>query len=204
MELHEALAQIADIRRQIVRTEKFRGYRAAPLASGGVLALAVAALQPLVIADPERELARYLTLWVAVAATAGGLMIADIWRRRRIEDHRRGMLTRLAGEQFAPCVVAGGLMTFAIAARVPQIAWLLPGLWALVFSLGVFASCRLLPKGAVAVGAWYLLWGCLLVALGPERGGLRPWTMAVAFGCGQLLTAVALSCDADPLEADDE
>jgi hypothetical protein len=195
MELHEALTQIADIRRQIVCTQTFRGYRAVPLASGGALAIVIAALQPLLIAEPERELIRYLVLWSAVAATAASLVLVDIWRRRRLQDCPHGALTRLAGEQFAPCVVAGGLLTLVIATHTPQVAWLLPGLWAVLFSLGVFASYRLLPKAAFAVGAWYLVCGCVLVALGPEYAGLRPWTMGLAFGCGQLLTAAALAYD---------
>ena len=39
VELHEALAQIAEIRHQMARTELFRGYRAAPAAFTGLLAI---------------------------------------------------------------------------------------------------------------------------------------------------------------------
>jgi hypothetical protein len=75
---------------------------------------------------------------------------------------------------------------------IPQDAWLLPGLWAVVFSLGIFASCRFLPKQMFGVGAWYLAAGlvCLLVAAGHHA--LSPWAMGVPFGIGQLLVAAVL------------
>ena len=46
MELREALTQIAEIRQQMARTEVFRGYRAMPVAFGGVVALAAAGFVP--------------------------------------------------------------------------------------------------------------------------------------------------------------
>ena len=49
--------------------------------------------------------------------------------------------TYLALGQFFPCLVAGGLLTFLIAWTEPDVGWMLPGLWALLFSMGVFASC---------------------------------------------------------------
>jgi hypothetical protein len=69
---------------------------------------------------------------------------------------------------------------------------MLPGLWAISFSLGVFASCRFLPRPMFAVGLWYLAAGlvCLVVESGPRE--LSPWAMGIAFGVGQLLVALAL------------
>ena len=40
---------------------------------------------------------------------------------------------------------------------------MLPGMWQIIFSLGVFSSCRFLPRPMIAAGLWYLLTG--LVAL---------------------------------------
>ena len=42
MDLHDALTQISEIRRQVARTEVFRGYRAVPVAFSGFLAIVVA------------------------------------------------------------------------------------------------------------------------------------------------------------------
>ena len=42
MELHEALTQIAEIRQQMAKSDVFRGYRSAPVAFSGLVALAAA------------------------------------------------------------------------------------------------------------------------------------------------------------------
>ena len=44
MHLHDALAQITEIRSQMARTQTFRGYRSATVAFSGLLALAVSAV----------------------------------------------------------------------------------------------------------------------------------------------------------------
>jgi hypothetical protein len=95
-------------------------------------------------------------------------------------------------EQFLPAVVVGLLLTIVLARVAPQDSWMLPGLWALIFSLGVFASCRFLPRPMFGVGLWYLAsgLGCLVI-LGGTRS-LSPWAMGIPFGIGQLLVAAVL------------
>jgi hypothetical protein len=65
---------------------------------------------------------------------------------------------------------------------------MLPGIWQIVFSLGVFASCRFLPRPIAAAGAWYLLTGLFCIALADGRA-LSPWAMGIPYGAGQLLVA---------------
>jgi hypothetical protein len=65
---------------------------------------------------------------------------------------------------------------------------MLPGLWQVIFSLGVFASCRFLPRPVAAAGAWYLLTGLFCLSLGDARA-LSPWAMGVPYAVGQLLVA---------------
>ena len=69
---------------------------------------------------------------------------------------------------------------------------MLPGLWELIFSLGVFASCRFLPRQMFAVGVWYLAAGLFCLAAGSSTQALSPWSMGVPFGVGQLLVAGVL------------
>jgi hypothetical protein len=192
MELHEALTEIASIRRQIACAERFRGYRAIPVAAGALLALVGAVVQPALVLEPARDLRAYLSLWISVAMVAGIVPAVDVWRRHRDGWSLGGTLARLACEQFAPCVLAGGLVTADIAFFLPQVGWMLPGLWAVIFSLGLFASFRLLPRAIALVATWYLFAGCLCLALGPARAGLAPWTMGLTFGIGQSATAMVL------------
>ena len=69
---------------------------------------------------------------------------------------------------------------------------MLPGLWQVLFSMGVFASCRFLPRQMFAVGVWYLAAGLTCLALGSGARAFSPWAMGLPFGFGQLLVATVL------------
>jgi hypothetical protein len=66
---------------------------------------------------------------------------------------------------------------------------MLPGLWQVVFSLGLFASRRCLPSAIGLAGAWYLASGLACLAAGDGAQALAPWLMGLPFGVGQLLIA---------------
>jgi type IV secretory pathway TrbD component len=97
-----------------------------------------------------------------------------------------------AVEQFLPATIVGVLLTGVLLLAAPKDLWMLPGLWQLIFSLGVFASCRFLPRQMFGVGVWYLASGltCLMIESGPRV--LSPWAMGIPFGAGQLLVAAVL------------
>ena len=193
MQLDEALRQISDIRQQMARSEVFRGYRSATVGFSGVVGVLVAAFQPLWVASPESELGRYLGLWLGVAAVslvvAGGEMW---WRARSTGSELARQRTLLAVQQFLPCVVVGALLTVSIYRGAPHAAWMLPGLWSLVYGLGVFASYRLLPKQVFWVGSYYVLCGCGCLLWGQGANAFSPWQMGIYFGGGQLLGAAIL------------
>jgi hypothetical protein len=192
VELREALAQIAEIRQQVARTETFRGYRAATVAFSGFVALSAGVVQSAVIRDAQSDVAPYLTLWCGAALlclVATGVEMAV--RARRNASICATELTWLAVEQFLPSVVAGGLLTFVVARFAGGDVWMLPGLWAMLFSLGIFASYRLLPRATFWVGAYYLLASVFALSNGAEMA-LSPWTMGGMFGVGQIAAAAIL------------
>jgi hypothetical protein len=193
LELHEALDQIAEIRDHLARTETFEGYRSATVGASGLLAVLAAGVQTVVIPDPAERLDAYLTLWVGVAVVSAAIAGTEMYvRSRRAASETAVRLTRMVVEQFLPCIVVGALLTVAIAAVAPETAWMLPGLWSLVFGLGVFASARLLPRPVVWVAAYYLLSGAACLAVGKRLDPLSPWLMASTFGVGQLLAAAVV------------
>ena len=195
MELREALSQITEIRTQMARTETFRGYRSGTVGFSGLLGLVAAAAQSRLIPRPEENIHAYLALWVGVAAVCAAIWGAEmVLRCRRTTVSLTRQMTLLAVEQFFPCVAAGGVLTWAIVAHSAESLWMLPGLWAIVFSLGVFASCRLLPKPIFWVGAYYLAAGAVALVLGQGDAALSPWAMVGTFGVGQLLAAAILYC----------
>jgi hypothetical protein len=193
MELHDALTQIAEIRRQLARTEVFRGYRAMPVAFSGVLAVCTAAFQQAWLSDPVANLPTYLTLWISAAfvsaLAAGTEMLLRCWRSPTTLTRE---ITWLAVEQFLPCLLAGALLTAVLVAYVPEGVWMLPGLWQMLFGLGIFASHRLLPRATLGVAVFYLLAGALVLALTRGPAGLSPWAMGIPFGVGQLYAAAVL------------
>ena len=96
-----------------------------------------------------------------------------------------------AVEQFLPAGAAGVLLTLVLVRFAPEAGWMLPGLWQVQFSVGVFASARFLPRATYAVGGWYLLTGLACLALSHEHM-LSPWLMALPFGLGQMVGAAVL------------
>jgi predicted benzoate:H+ symporter BenE len=109
-------------------------------------------------------------------------------RTRRIHSGMADEMIRMAVEQFVPSVGVGGLVTFVLLRFVPGSQWMLPGIWQVIFSLGVFSSCRFLPRTMAVAGGWYLLTGLACLALGDGRA-LSPWAMGIPYGAGQLMVA---------------
>ena len=193
MDLHQALSQLDAIHAQVSRTEAFRGYRPLTVAAQGGLAIAAAAGQAWWIADPASNVSAWLQLWLAVATTAISIVSLDLaidcWRSPSQFARRQ---TWQAIEQFLPCIAAGGALTWVLWQFAPASLPLLPGLWSIVFSLGVFSSSRQLPAAVIWVAAYYLLGGLAAIALARGEFAFSPWAMVGTFGIGQLLTAWVL------------
>jgi len=192
MELRDALTQISEIRQQMARTQVFRGYRSATALFSAVLAGAAACVQATWVAEPGRNIDRYVMLWGGVALVS--ILVVGIEMAARYVRTESALLrevTLLAAEQFLPSLVAGALATYVLTHFAPQVTWVLPGLWAILFSLGVFASRRLLPRATLWVAQYYLLAGLLCLTCG-GTSALAPWVMGAMFGAGQCLAAGVL------------
>lgn len=193
MDLRDALTQIAAIREQVAQTETFRGYRAMPVAVSGGLAWLAAGIQAWLLPEPAHHTGDWLTLWVGAALCSlviTGTVMALSCRQTPLPLSRT--LALLAVGQFLPCVVAGGLLTAVFWIHLSDSLWLLPGLWSILFSLGIFASFRLLPRATFFVALWYLAAGLLCLAFARDEQAYTPWAMAIPFGIGQLLAASVL------------
>lgn len=191
-ELHKALGDIGNIRRQLARSTEFRGYGPATLAATGLIAVAAACVQALWLPDAEHRPLAYLAIWGATAFVSASLIGAQmITRAHRIHSGLAEEMIRMAVEQFLPAIGAGALLTVVLALFVPAALWMLPGLWQILSGLGIFSSCRFLPRAMTNAGAWYLLTGLFCIALAGPRG-LSPWTMGISYGVGQLLIAGVL------------
>jgi hypothetical protein len=191
-DLYKALGDISSIRRQMASTTEFRGYGPATLATTSVFAILAAGAQALWLPDSGNHISTYLSIWIVTAVLSAALTGVQMYTRtRRIHSGLSDEMLRMAVVQFLPAAGAGLLLTIVFLRYVPLAIWMLPGLWQVTFSLGVFSSCRFLPRPMIAAGAWYLLTGLSCIAIGGSRA-LSPWTMGISYGAGQLLVAAIL------------
>jgi len=199
-ELHRALAEIKHIRCQLARDTQFRGYGPASVAASGMLALLVAAAQSHWMRS-ETDFHAFAALWIATAFLSLTMVtIQTMFRAPRVHDGLATEMVLAAAEQFLPALVIGTLLTAVVLRAAPKEAWMLPGLWQLLFSLGVFASCRFLPRLTFGVGIWYLVTGLTTLIMQAGSQILLPWTMGISFGVGQLLVAAILQYGYESLD----
>jgi hypothetical protein len=191
-DLNKALGDISSIRRQMAQSTEFRGYGPATLAATGVFAIIAAVGQAIWLPNPSKSVPAYLAIWISTAVLSAALIATQMFARtRRIHSGMADEMIRMAVEQFLPSAGAGTLITFVLVRYAPAGQWMLPGLWQVIFSLGVFSSCRFLPRPMVAAGIWYLVTGLVCIALTDNRT-FSPWAMGVPYGAGQLMVAAIL------------
>jgi hypothetical protein len=150
-------------------------------------------MPPMQTTTSAGDLLAYLSLWVGAALLSMVVTGVFMWlhcQQSPLTVTRPN--TILAIGQFLPCIVAGGLLMFVLFYRVPDSLWMLPGLWSILFSLGVFASWRLLPKATFWIAVYYLIAGILCLMFAQGEHAFSPWAMALPFGVGQLLAAGTL------------
>jgi hypothetical protein len=192
-DLDEALTEITAIRRQIVRTAEFRGYGPMTVAMTSVVAIGAAIVQARFLPGAAHDVVTYLTLWISTAAIATSLIGFEmVIRSRTIHSGLAQEMILHAVEQLVPSLMAGVLVTAVLIRVAPENVWMLPGLWQIVFSLGVFASARFLPRAVLAVAAWYLVAGLICLSWAAADRALSPWMMGLPYGIGQLLAAAIL------------
>ncbi len=191
-DLSKALGDINSIRRQMAGSMEFRGYGPATMAVTAALAGVAALAQAVLVPSPAEHRAGYLGVWTTTAVAAATLTAVQVHRRtERLHTGLSNEMIRMAAQQLLPSLLAGFLLTLVVAHYLPASLWLLPGLWQVIFSLGVFASCRFLPRPMLVAAVWYLICGMISLQLGDARA-LSPWTMGLAFAGGQILVAAIL------------
>ena len=135
----------------------------------------------------------FVLYWSAMAACAAFVGASEIIYNYVVHDDAAARRrTRQVVGQFLPSVLAGAIITASFVHLSAALVPLLPGLWAICFGLGVFASRPYLPRATGWVALFYYVVGIALlwIARGPEP--LRGWWVGGTFGTGQLLAAAVL------------
>jgi hypothetical protein len=203
-DLDKALADILAIRSQIAAGTAFRGYGPATVAATGGVALLTAILQFLWLDNPTDRPIAFFTGWAVAALLSAGLIWIEMQARSR--RHHSGLadaMIQQAVEQFLPAGVAGVLLAIMLWKFASDTLWMLPGLWQVLVSLGVFASVRSLPRTIALAGGWYFLSGFTVLLLASQSHALSPWTMGLPFAAGQLLMAALLHFASGENDAED-
>jgi len=186
-DLNQALVDIRSIRRQVAQTTEFRGYGPATLFATAIIASLSGVTQARWLPEPAVHPAQYVALWLTTGFVCAALIATQmLTRANRVHSGMADEMVRIAVAQFLPAAVAGAIVPFVMLRVSPEVMWMLPGLWQIIFSLGVFASCRCLPRPMILVGVWFLVTGLACVSLGDIRS-LAPATMSGAYAVGMAL-----------------
>src|ERR1700676_4573842 len=203
-DLDKALADIFTIRSQIAAGTAFRGYGPATVAATGGLALITAIFQFLWLRDSTGHPLIFFLGWAVTALVSAAMIWIEMQARSR--RHHSGLADAMihqAIEQLLPPGVAGALLAVMLWKFAAETLWMLPGLWQVLVSLGVFASVRSLPRTVAFAGAWYFVAGFTGLLLASQSHTLSPWIMGLPFVIGQLLMAVLLHVASGETDVED-
>lgn len=192
-DLDKALADIIAIRSQLAAGTAFAGYGPAAIFATAFVALLTACVQYVWLIDPTHHPLTFVFGWAVAAGLSALVVITEMVARSR--RHHSGLADAMihqAVEQFLPSAVAGVLLAVLLWKFAPESLWLLPGLWQVLVSLGVFASVRTLPRSVALGGAWYFVAGFTVLLIASQTHALSPWTMGLPFVIGQSLMAAIL------------
>jgi hypothetical protein len=193
MELDKALSDIEKIRSQIAKNQEFRGLGPHALAFTAFVAIAAGTLQNTFIPDAAKEPERFVALWVIAAFGAALIVGIEAVRRSRVEHGGLAdEMLHTAAAHFLPAGVAGALITIIMQQAAPEALWMLPGLWQILYALGVFAACASLNRAMYVVGFWYFFTGLACLMLGRDTNAFSALSMALPFAIGQTLAAYIL------------
>src|SRR5262245_16251383 len=108
MEIREAMERLDTIHEHLVRSEEYRGFKAAGVALTGIVGLVAAAVEPIVGGGAEG----FVAYWMAVAAIGAVLSVGPALHAYfKLEDEFTRRRTRRVLLQFVPCVLAGAAIT---------------------------------------------------------------------------------------------
>lgn len=203
-DLDKALSDILEIKSQIAAETAFRGYGPLTLAMTGVIALLLAVAQSVWLIGPETVAVHFVTQWLGAAFVSAALIRIEMQGRSR--RHHSSLATAMinqAIEHFLPASAACVFLGIFLLSFAPTHVWMLPGLWQIFVSLGIFASLRSLPRGVLYGAGFYFVSGAVCLMLAAGTHALSPWMMGLPFAIGQFLIAAIVYFSAGDADGED-
>ncbi|MFL6278739.1 MAG: hypothetical protein ACJ731_01385 [Vicinamibacterales bacterium] len=190
MDLSRALGQLTDIHQQLAKGEIYRGYRSVPVAASGIIGLVAAWAQAPALGQVDPV--GFVEYWAAIASCAALIGTSEIIYNYVRDQRAERTRTRHVVGQFLPSLAAGAIISASFVRLSTTLVPLLPGLWALCFGIGIFASRPYLPRASGWVGLFYYAAGVALLWMAHGTTPLHAWWVGGTFGLGQLLAAFVL------------
>lgn len=202
-DINKALSDIGEIRTQIAAGTSFRGYGPVAIVITGVIGIATSLAQNFYRIAPDTKPTLFVGSWIGAGLFSAAVVRIEMQgRSRRHHSSLADTMIAQAIEQFLPAAAACLFIPIFLLRFEPQVLWMMPGLWQLFVSLGIFASVRTLPRNIMLVAGFYFVSAFASLMLAEHRHDLSPWLMGVPFFAGQMLMAAILYFSAG--ESDDE
>ncbi|MDC7227686.1 MAG: hypothetical protein PQJ61_13050 [Spirochaetales bacterium] len=191
MDIEKAVDQISEIHSHLAKSETFYGFKPLILLLVGLTAMIVAGLQSWLMPSINDMifLLQWLVVGVVIIVIIYGNIIYNYLRYgSNFEIHQ---MTKVC-LQFVPSLVAGTIVTAVILLFEKSSSALLPGLWAILFGLGIFSMRPYLPRYVGFIALYYFIVGGVLMYLTAFDLSFSPWGMGLTFGVGHLLAALIM------------
>lgn len=179
--IHDALAQVRELKLRVLNAERFTGYSGRSRAVGGTAAM----LAPFVMSAAwyPRTTTAHLWGWgvvfaIAVAANYSAVVHWFLFHPEVKRDVRKLMPTVHA----LPSLAVGGIFTGALILKGQYD--LLFGMWMCLFGLTNLSARRTQPPSLGLLGLFYIVSGALCL-LAPGVSFTHPWPMGLVFGLGE-------------------
>jgi len=179
--IHHALAQVQQLKRQVLEKQRFKGYSGRARAISGTLALLAAAVVswPHYPQTVAAQLIGWGTLFTVCLLLNYGALLYWFVSDPAVNRNLRRLKPTLDA---LPPLFVGGLLTWLLIRH--GLHHQLFGLWMCLYGLANVASRHVLPRLIGLLGAFYIACGtaCLLA---PGISLFNPWIMGLVFFCGE-------------------
>jgi len=161
----------------------------------GLVAIGTTAVGASLLAAAQPSAGRWISVWLAEAVLSGVIGGGMMWRKMRARVHERGApLLSVPARKFLfgfwPAILAGAVLTFALVdfrsvwqadSPLPPA---LPGLWLLLYGVGVITAGAFSVRAVPAMGAGFMVLGSLALLVPQLSGDVM---LALGFGCWQIV-----------------
>lgn len=208
MNLHQALSDISEIKAQLERTQSHRGFRSLATVLSGFVAVGTSTILNRCTGSFRAD--HFVEVWIVVALIAIMLAVSEMLIRTKLSSSNlHWTMHKNLGQQFAPALLVGGVITWYLCGqRLPffyslndpnlPLHWaadlkhLLPGVWGMLYGLGIVACVQHLPAAARWIALWFIVGGVICLVLDQHSTFRLNQQMAILFGGGQVLLGAVL------------